>query len=332
MNSIGVGIIGTGRIAGLHAKAYMNTPTPCARILMVADVDTERAQKAAEAWETTAASVEEMLMCDEIAAVSVCTPPSSHADIGIACLQANKHVLLEKPIAGTIEDADRLVSQAAESPATLLMVGHTHRYWPANVRAKEVIDSGDIGDIIMASDTIFSEFKYDSEKPPWRLVRDVSGGGIVMDNGIHAIDRLHWWLGTTTKSVFAKTTSDLYDIEVENNCVATLIMENGVYAQMRLSNLVPRAAGYCRAEFVGAKGHLSVDTSGGILLTRTGRPTESVTYDRRIDGLQAEVNEFIQAVAEGTTPRVSAADALAALKVVHAIYGSSANGTLVNLH
>lgn len=324
----GIGIIGAGGIAQAHAEAYRAQGN--AEIKALADTDAARAQASARSWGVDAyGRYEQLLERKDIHAVSICTPPASHAEIAIAAAAAGKHVLVEKPVSMSLGEADEMIA-AAKRAEVILMVGHTHRFWPANVKAKELIEGGEIGEIIMASDDVLSEFRVSNGNVPWRLVKSISGGGVVMDNGVHAVDRLSWWLGKPLESVYARTSTNLDPIDVENNCEAILNYAGGAYAQLRLSFTTPPAAGRCRAEFLGTRGALFVETWGGLRIARHGEESKPVEYGGQ-GGLVAEIADFLAAIEQGRPPKVTGEDGRAALETVLAIYRSSATGQVVKL-
>lgn len=328
MAQIRVGIIGAGGIAGGHAAAYLRRGD--VRLVAVADVEQSRAQKAASDWGCEACSVEALLERRDVDAVSICTPPDSHAALTVQALQNGKHVLVEKPIAPTLAEADAMIA-AAERSGRLLMVGHTHRYWPANRRAKQLLEEGAVGDLIAVSDEVLSRLRAEHGVVPWRLQRSSAGGGVVMDNGVHSIDRLAWWIGSPIKTVYAKVSTDLDPVDVENNAVGLFTCENGVYAQTRLSFTVPPAAGRCRTEFQGTRGVLTVETWGRIVLIREGQDPETIPYDASRSGLDLEIEDFIESIHRGREPLATARAGRAALEVVLAMYRSAATGGAVVL-
>ncbi|HEX6971918.1 MAG TPA: Gfo/Idh/MocA family oxidoreductase, partial [Limnochordia bacterium] len=199
MARFGIGIIGAGGIAQAHAAAYRRCAA--AALVAFADVNAAAARSAAERHECTALSVDELLARQDIDVISICTPPDSHADLACRALEAGKHVLVEKPLTATLSEADRLCELSERPGAPMVMVAHSHRFWPANQKAKALLDEGAIGTVLSVSDDILAESRYDPANPPWRMRRAVAGGGVVMDNGVHAFDRLRYWLDRPVTAV-----------------------------------------------------------------------------------------------------------------------------------
>jgi predicted dehydrogenase len=148
---------------------------------------------------------EDVIKRDDLDAIVICTPPHLHAKIGIAAMQAGKHVLCEKPLARTIEEAEAMVN-TAQANNVRLKCGLNHRFHPAIQKAKQLLDQGNIGR------PIFVRCRYGIGGRPgyeneWRANPDIAGGGEVMDQGTHAIDLSRWFLGEFTEvSALLQTT------------------------------------------------------------------------------------------------------------------------------
>lgn len=327
--SLGIGIIGAGGIARAHLKAYHEVPD--VEVKAVFDVDGKKAEEIAGEFGVEAVSdLRALLARSDIDAVSICTPHAAHESNAMAAAGAGKHILCEKPLSTTSESGRRIV-EAARRAGVILMVAQTHRFWPANVKVKELLEEGVVGEIVQVTDTIFSNYPVGSTIP-WRFVREVSGGGVFIDNGVHAVDRLRWWLGSEVETVYAKTLTAKYDLEVENNGLALLTFECGVPAALHLSMIAPEQAALCRAEFLGTQGILRVDTWGEIRLAQSGTNTwERIEYPAEPSGVTRQIAEFVQSVVQGREPSVPGEEGLRSLAVIEAIYRSAAEGRAVTV-
>ena len=149
MKSINVGVIGTGSISAMHLQSYEKHAN--ANLLAVCDLNEERAQRAAEKYGATKVytNYNELLADPEIDAVSICTWNNTHAEISIAALNAGKHVLVEKPLCRTVEEALQ-VQEAVKSSGKLLQVGFVRRYDPNAQMLREFADKGEFGEIYFA--------------------------------------------------------------------------------------------------------------------------------------------------------------------------------------
>jgi len=315
------GIVGCGNIARAHADAISKIPG--SKVVGVCDIVADRAESMRERLGCEAYhDLGDMLDRDDMGAVVVCTPHVDHADQCVTAAEAGKHVLCEKPIATTLKDADVMISSCRKASVTL-MVGQTHRFYPENVRAWQMIRSGEIGDLIWLSDSILS-------KPAsgWRNVKEKAGGGVFMDNGVHSVDRLRWWGNGQVRSVSARVGSKGMSSEVEDDGIALLRFSDGTYGSVMLSRST-HGVGECVAKIVGTEGVLMVETWRGLKLGK--EKWEDVTYDSSIGGIEAEHREFQAAILEGRPPSVTGEEGRENLRVVLAIYESSAKEAEVRL-
>lgn len=321
---INVGIVGAGGIGRVHAEAYARQ-AEC-QIVAVADVDAERGQAlAGQVGATYVASLRELLADPRVQAVSVCLPHAFHADAVVAAAGAGKHILCEKPIATSLDDADRMIA-ATRAAGVKLMVGHTHRFYPEHRRAKHLVDDGSIGRLLFANDVIWSGRDGD-ESLQWRGQVALNGGGIFMDNGIHAADRLRWWVGSEVNWVAARTGRGRGLIEGEEHGTALLGFENGVTATLQEAIGTAQSAGACYVEFVGTEGVMRVDTWQGLRLCRRGKAWEVVEVPKDWPkGFDAEIGEFLTAIREDRAPAVTGEDGRAALAIIQNIYRAAREG------
>jgi predicted dehydrogenase len=190
--AIGIGIIGSGGISRAHVAGYRQLGDPV-RLVGVADIDLQRARDAAAEWGVAhaVADYRELLELKEVEAISVCTFNQAHCAPTVAALEAGKHVLVEKPMAATTEDAWRMV-QAARKSGKLLMVEMKWRFMPQILAARRAIARGDLGRI------------YYAEAIGWQhrgipggtfIQQETAGGGALMDNGVYTLDAILYLLG-----------------------------------------------------------------------------------------------------------------------------------------
>ncbi len=335
MAKLGIGIIGAGGIAGAHAKAYADCDL--AQIVGFADLNPAAAESAAGRYNVKAMDVESLLNDPNIQAVSVCTPPTSHADLAIEVLEAGKHVLIEKPVCTTLADAQRIMSSTATSGGLKAMVAHSHRFWSTNQRAREIIASGEIGEIVMARDEILSTAKREPNAPlPWRFKKAVAGGGVVMDNGVHAVDRLRYWLGLNATDVDARMWTVVPGADVEDAAVANVHFGDASAphgtaptAQIYLNRTVPKATGRCVAEFLGTKGSLVVDTWKEVRWCSEDGEWNVEAVKRPPTAFDNEIRAFLGSIQDDTPVPISAEDGTESLRVVLAMYESAERNTRI---
>jgi len=196
-------------------------------------VDAARARAVAPPGAAVYDDYRRLLDGGEVDAVIVSTPPGSHEEIVCAALGAGKHVLCEKPLAGTVEACRRMV-ETARRAGRALATGFNHRYFPAIQFVKQALASGRIGELdhvrAFAGHAGLSEFKA-----PWMYDKDVMGGGALMDNGIHLIDLTRYLLGEVDE-VCGVATGNVWKLDrVEDNGFAILRSPEGKHATLQAS-------------------------------------------------------------------------------------------------
>jgi len=198
------GLVGCGSIAQQRAQAL--AVSPAARLLAVHDAGPARASAfAAQFHVDHAPTLDALLARPDIDSIVVSTPPDSHASIAIAALNAGKHVLCEKPLARTPDEA-RLILDAAARNARTLATGFNFRFYPSVAKARELFQSGAIGSL----DHIRASCGYQIDPASgWLHDASITGGGALQDNGIHLIDTVLHFLGDATET-HGHTTSPLH--------------------------------------------------------------------------------------------------------------------------
>lgn len=324
-----VAILGAGGIGREHARAYKANG---ATVVAVADVDEPRGRAFAdELGATWFADWRDLLERADVEVVSICLPHSLHAAATLDAAAAGKHVLCEKPIATMLEDADRMIA-ACRAAGVTLMVGHTHRFRLEHVVAKELLDRGEIGRVVQVRDSIWAGRADPRASVGWRGVAALNGGGIFMDNGIHAADRLLWWVGATATWVAAGVGRMTELTDAEDHGVALIGFANGVIATLEEVLAAPRGAGECYAQFLGTEGVLRVDTWAKLRVARGGGDFDEVPLPTdRLNGFDAEIAELIAAVRERRSPAVTGEDGRVALALIQAIYRAAQTGEVVRL-
>ena len=196
MRTLGVGLVGAGFMGKAHSLAYAAMPMffwpapalPVRR--MIAEVDEDRAAEAAQrlGFESHTADWRRIVADDSVDIVDIATPNNAHREIAVAALEAGKHVICEKPLAHTLEDA-RAMHEAARSSDVVHMVAFSYRRTPAVALAKQLIAEGAIGDILNFRGTYLQDWSADPDSPlSWRFQREVAGAGALGDIATHVVD------------------------------------------------------------------------------------------------------------------------------------------------
>jgi len=340
--TIRVGIIGAGNWGQFHARAYARIPE--AEIVGIASRSREKAESLAKKhhaiWYT---DYSKLLKRDDVDAVSICTPTNTHAKLAVETAQGGKHVLCEKPMAMSIEEANEIIT-AARKANVRLMLGHVLRFSPECAKAKDLIDRGEIGDIIMASDHMYGRGLILDAPDSWKGMQAASGGGVFIEVGIHSVDLLRWLIGSEIQSVYAKMGTYVHKVEVEDNGIIFLEFENGSYATILQCWSTPGVIGRS-TQLIGKKGILlllpTYDSSyplKGLKLGRKKWENIKIIEGEKLkakwtllDTLELEVREFLESIIQDREPAVTGEDGKAALQAVLAAYESVKKGKPIAL-
>jgi UDP-N-acetyl-2-amino-2-deoxyglucuronate dehydrogenase len=219
-------VIGLG-VGRSHAEAYHQLPET--DLIAVCDANEARLEPVAEQYGCRAyRSVDALLANPEVELVSVATPHPSHADLAIQALRAGKHVLVEKPMTVNLADADRMIAAAKETGRTLAVV-FQRRWWPAAMKVRQAIDVGAIGRP-MLGECHLSMWRPKSyyDLDAWRGRWDTEGGGVLVNQAIHAIDMFQWLMGGEAVEVVGRWSNLTHPyIEVEDNAAAVIRFAGG---------------------------------------------------------------------------------------------------------
>jgi len=283
------------------------------------------------------ASWQDLVSDPRIDAVVVCTPPHLHAEISIASMEAGKHVLCEKPLARTIDEAMKMVKKTSET-GKVLKCGFNHRHHPAVLQVKKWIDSGLIGELHFARCRygIGGRVGYEKE---WRANPKLVGGGQLMEQGIHGIDLFRWFLGQLTE-VTAFVATMFWKIDpLEDNAFVLFRSPSGKIAELHSSLTLWKNT--FSFEIFGHEGYALIDGLGGsygeeraILGKREfDKPfaEQSIEYRGQDQSWKKEWTEFEAAIKESREPMGSAQDGLEAMRLVQAAYESSRTRSVVHV-
>jgi predicted dehydrogenase len=334
-------MIGLGEIA---YKATGEAIQQAYNAEMVFGVDTVEhvAQSYSEAFGIPCSTnLADVLENPDVDAVVISTPHHLHAPLGIQAAEAGKHVMVEKPIATTLEDADALI-EACDKAGVKLSCCLVSRYNPDAVKARELIANGAVGDV-MALQFFGASNKEPSYwtggytqrvKTTWRKEKEKAGGGILIMNFVHDVDRLRYITGLEANRVFAEYDNYRTDgVEVEDFITVTMRYENGALGSLFASSCAPgaspigiRGASAAGNRIFGTKGQivfehgLSVYTQGKLDGCVTNEWTE-MNFDR-INTRQRYIEDFAEAVLEEKPVAISGEEARKTLEVLLAAYQS----------
>ncbi|TVY07690.1 Gfo/Idh/MocA family protein [Paenibacillus cremeus] len=351
-----IGIIGCGGIAnGKHMPSLSKLDQ--VELVAFCDIVTEKAEKAAAQYGAEGAKVyedyRELLADASIDVVHVCTPNDSHAEISIAALEADKHVMCEKPMAKTAADARRMV-EAAKRTGKKLAVGYNNRYRPDSLFMKQICEDGELGEIYYAKAHAIRRRAV----PTWGVFLDEEkqGGGPLIDIGTHALDLTLWVmnnyepkvvLGTTFHKLSGKENAanawgpwDPKKFTVEDSAMGMIVMKNGATIMLEsswaLNTLDVKEA---KCTLMGTEG--GADMEDGL---RVNGEKHSRLYTNKVqldaggvafyDGKKEKAEEtearlWIDAILNDKQPVVTPEQACVVSEILEAIYESAKTGKAV---
>ncbi|BBH22837.1 oxidoreductase [Paenibacillus baekrokdamisoli] len=344
---LNIGVIGAGSISGSHLEGYAACED--AVIFAICDLNETRAKAAADKYGATKVYTDyrELLADPEIDAVSICTWNNSHAEISIAALHAGKNVMCEKPLCKTMEEAKRVEAAVNES-GKLLQVGFVRRYASNTAVLKRFIDAGELGEIYYAK---ASTIRRLGNPGGWFSDSERSGGGPLIDIGVHVIDLCWYLMGRPkVKSVSGNTYRKLgnrshiqnlsfyqaadYNAElndVEDMANALIRFENGASILVDVSFSLHAKSDESMVKLYGDKGGAEIEPE---LLIVTEQLDTIVNINPQIDdrgfnfqdAFSNEVNHFVQSCLGHRETLSPVQDGVEITKILTAIYESAATG------
>ncbi|TDG00748.1 Gfo/Idh/MocA family protein [Paenibacillus piri] len=351
-----IGIIGCGGIAnGKHMPALKNQPN--AEMVAFCDIDVNKAQEAANQFGAPGAKVYEhfrdLLNDESIDVVHVCTPNDSHADISIAALEADKHVMCEKPMAKTAADARRMV-EAAKRTGKKLTIGYQNRFRSDSQYLKTVCAEGDLGEIYYAKAHAIRRRAV----PTWGVFLDEEkqGGGPLIDIGTHALDLTLWMmdnykpkavLGTAFHKLSGKRDAanawgswDPDKFTVEDSAFGMITMENGATIVLESSWAINMLqTGEAKTTLCGTEGgadmqdglRINGEKHSRLFMNEIQLDAKGVDfYDGRKESpADLEARLWLEAIEQDKEPVVTPEQACVVSEILEAIYESSRTGKAV---
>lgn len=263
-------IFGCGNIARVHASAIKEIDG--AVLVGVCDVALERARSFAEIYGGNVfSSYDELVASGEIDAVCICTPSGTHAQLAIKALKHKVNVVVEKPMAITVDECEQIISACEENSARLMVISQ-YRTIPDVKKTREIIRSGDLGKLLVCN----VHMKYYREpsyfKGSWRGTKLMDGGGALMNQGIHGVDMLTYLCGNI-KNVQSSVRTMVHDIEVEDTAIALVEFESGALGVIEATTSI----------YPGFNRRIEICGSKGSIILKEGSIERIVIKDKGID-------------------------------------------------
>ena len=360
-----VAMIGYAFMGRAHSNAwaavgsFFEVPAFEQRVLVGRDAAGVAAAATTLGWSESATDWREVIARDDIDIVDICVPGHLHTEIALAALAAGKHVLVEKPLANTLAEAEAMADAAADASArgVVSMVGFNYRRMPALALARRIIADGRLGEIRQVRASYLQDWLVDAAAPmTWRLRRETAGSGALGDLASHAVDQLQFLLGELVTEVSARTHSFVTErpgadgpeaVTVDDAVWATLAFGSGARGSLEASRVATGRKNALTIELFGSTGALrfdlealnelwfldateSIETQGfrRILVTEPEHPYLAAWWPQgHLLGWEHsfvhEVRDFLIAIDSATPATPSFADGLAVQRVLTAIELSS---------
>ncbi|OLF05061.1 dehydrogenase [Actinophytocola xinjiangensis] len=365
--TIGVGMVGHAFMGAVHSHAWRSAHrffdlpvVPHLAVLGGRDLGRTKAAAAKFGWASVQTDWRELVNSPDVQVVDICTPGDSHAEIAIAALAAGKHVLCEKPLANTVEEAERMAEAAADASAKGVrsMVAFNYRRVPAIAYARKLITDGRIGTVRHVRAVYLQDWLSDEQAPmTWRLRKDTAGSGALGDLGAHLVDATQYLVGEPLTGVSAVTNTFVHrrptedgggldDVTVDDAALFLGRFAGGAVASYEATRFALGRKNGMRVEVNGSKGSLAFDFESmnelsfydgaegdaagfrRILVTEPTHPYVGAWWPPgHILGYEHtfthEVVDFVRAIAEGVDPSPSFADGLRVQRVLAAVEQSA---------
>jgi predicted dehydrogenase len=332
---VSYGILSTAKIGRDHVGPALQAAENC-HVTAVASRDLAKAKAMADRFGLPHAfgSYEELLASPEIDAVYIPLPTSQHVEWTLKAAQAGKHVLCEKPPGRTITDITDIMAAEKRNPKCKLKFGFNHRYHAGVQEAKRIIGSGRLGKVLWVRG-VYGKSGGSGFEESWRNTKEVGGGGILLDQGIHMLDLFRFFCGDFVE-VKSMVTNAYWNVEVEDNAFALLRNEAGLVAMLHSSSTQWKHRFnleiYLSEGYLSINGILTSSRSYGdetITVARrrfdegfaVGKPREEVIYFDTDPSWELEVRDFAECIQQDV-PITSGTslDALKAMELVYSIY------------
>lgn len=344
MNQIKVAILGAGFIADIHLESYVRF-VPEAEVVAVYARDIEKAKAFADRHHIPRyfSSIDELLKNTECDVVDICLPNFLHKEATLKAAAAGKHIIIEKPLAVTLEEADEMIA-ACEKAKVKLMYAEELCFAPKYERARKLVEEGAVGEVYMLKQ---SE-KHSGPHSDWFYNVDLSGGGVLMDMGCHGIAWFRWMLKNKKAiSVTASMNTVLHKgrTKGEDNSIVIIEFENGVTGVVE-NSWAKHGGMDDRSEIYGTGGVAYADLFIGnsvLAYSRNGYGYAMEKADTTVgwsfcvfeeafnQGYPQELKHFIDCVLNNKEPLVTGKDGRDVLEIIYAAYASAGQGRKIHL-
>lgn len=329
-----IGLVGVGAAAQInHIPALKRMEG--VEITALCDRDPEKAARVAQKFGIPRAHqrFDDLLADEEIDAVDLCTPNYLHSPMATAALEAGKHVLCERPLARSADEAAAMI-KAAKKADRVLMCAVQHRYRPDAMLLKKFVEKGDLGEIFFAkAGWLRQRTEWDSDE--WRRQKRESGGGVVLDLGFQMLDLSLWMMGSPKVESVTASLHRQRKGEVEDSATAFLRLESGATLTLELTWGLLMEKDFAYVNLFGSGGAALLNPlrihkgMHGSLVNVT--PTMETSRNQYKHSIDAQLSHFAEVLRKGVKPTGTAEEILPVMELMDAIYRSAEQGKEVRL-
>lgn len=287
-----IGVIGAGKISHRHTEALNNIDG--VRIAAIADINYDRARRLSDEYQASVYNdYIEMINKEQLEGVIINLPHKLHKICTKECAARGINILVEKPMAVNARECEEMIEAAKENQVKL-MIAHIQRYFPENIKAKEIIESGKLGTLTSIVDER-NMYYFSTERPSWFLDKEMSGGGIMMNFGAHSIDKILSLTGSKIDKVVGACGNAMTEYEIEGHAQALIKLENNVTATINFSGYKQFPINETNIHMTN--GSLKLETGKGLWIYE-GDEYKQVPIENKHNPFQLQMNDFINLIRE----------------------------------
>jgi len=337
-----VGIIGCGNIFPMHAQSIKVLEN--AKVACVCDIVEDRAKLKAEQYDCSYyTDYKEMILKEEIDVVHICLPHYLHAEVAIYAANHGKHVLTEKPMSINLNDAENMIVAAKDNNVTLGVI-FQNRYNPGSKLIKNTLDSGELGKILSGKlEVTWNRSDEYYSHSNWKGTWDKEGGGVIIDQAIHTMDLMSWFVNCDIDYIDANISNRAHEIiQVEDSAEGIIKYKNGVVTAFHAINYYTYDAPveielHCEngiATMVGDRAHVKL--KDGRELIADNNPDETFDYGNGAKGYwgishSKQIKNYYDALSQGMQPDINGEQAIKTQKIICSIYESGKKRVKIKL-
>ncbi|WP_168121512.1 Gfo/Idh/MocA family oxidoreductase [Paenibacillus sp. HB172176] len=316
-----VALLGAGAIAEHHLKAIEATEGFVNGAIV--DIDRSKAEVIAAKYGIRAyVDYKEMFEQEKPDVAAIALPHFLHLETALYAAERGCHLMLEKPMALSTEECDRII-EAGRKHDIRILIGHTQHYMAENRLAKQILDSGELGELVMIHDVRHANY-FQQSRPEWFLTKEMSGGGILANLGAHSIDKIQWLTGSAVHKVKASVSRHGQRGNVEGSGAVYLELENGIPATIMQSGYLGTARN--ETEILCTKGMLRLHTGNSLWMSKGG-PYEQLEVPHNQDAFELQYEDLLAAIHSHSETACTPEYGRGVIAALEAVYRSAESGT-----